>query len=196
MRSPRERLPERNFLGGRILPRAVPFMSATRHSTSLILCSCSHSSNRDWVMIFQLVVETQRNVTRKLDRTKGGPLNPLHHGEIDQRTVLLPGHRHPLTPITRHFRATFRPMSASSGRGYTGLSAAIELAEAGLQGRGAGSRNRGLRRIRPQWRADLHRIFVGPGEDRSAARQGRCTRAALRWRKNSKQLLKDRIARH
>src|SRR6266540_2597623 len=50
---PRERLPLRNLLGGKILPRAVPDISATRHSTSLILRSPIHSSNFACDMINQ-----------------------------------------------------------------------------------------------------------------------------------------------
>ena len=54
------------------------------------------------------------------------------------------------------------------GAGFTGLSAALELAQAGYKVVVLEAAQRRIWRIRPQWRADLHRFLVRPAEDRRA----------------------------
>src|SRR3989337_2130678 len=75
-RRPRDLCPCMNFFGGRIFPRAVPDMSATRHSTSLILLSVMNSSNVERAMIIHELL-IQAIVARLLDQAKGGQLKLL-----------------------------------------------------------------------------------------------------------------------
>src|SRR6266508_1451880 len=87
---PRERFPLRNLLGGKILPRAVPDMSATRHSTSLILRSPIHSSNFACDMINQWLCR-EHSLAGLWLTAQTGLATPVGHDEIDRRAVLLSG---------------------------------------------------------------------------------------------------------
>src|SRR3954451_8923369 len=126
MRRPRERLPFKNLLGGRILPRAVPDISATRPSTSLILRSAIQSSN----FVCDMMVrnwwggQSSRGVLDRANRAWHTALMPR---STDARSYYQAS-AHPF-PDQPRLEGDITADVCVIGTGYTGLSAALELAE-------------------------------------------------------------------
>src|SRR5262245_9117039 len=138
MRRPRFLEPFSNFDAGRILPRALPVMSGTRHSTSSMRPLERNSSKLVKDMIDLEAVDRSGRETRRAIVAR------LTAGENELRTMNYAGRPSPLDARS-YYRATAAPYPplpplegesrvdvAVIGAGLTGLTAALELAERGF----------------------------------------------------------------